>query len=484
MSLKRKALSGLVWTYVQQFGSQLINFIVTLILARLLIPTDFGTIGLLFVFITIGNVIIDGGMGSSLIRTKEVDNDDYNTVFTTNILFSLFVYILIYFTAKFVEEFYRINGLALILQILALSILFSGFSSVQNAILVREMNFKRQTIIAFPSIIISAIVGISLALMGYGVWSLVVSYLVKNFINLAQLYYYSSWKPRFKFSKNKFNIHFNFGFKLMLISILDAVFLNIFPLIMGKFFSVRQVGLYTQAETLKQLPVSNITGAIGKVTFPLFATIQSDDEKLKNSYIKITELILSLLAPLLLFMAVLSKPILVFLYSSKWEEAAPFLSILCIASILPLVNMYNVNILKVRGKSSLLLKIELINKALIVISIVLLFPYGVYGLVWAKVVSSTFNFLVNSYFCGKEIHFSIFNQLNKIGGILLMALTASIIVYMTQNIIVSITEMQLFIVFFPLLCGSIIYLLGMWIFKRSVFKEIFSLISSLRKSNV
>ena len=479
MSLGKQAFVGFIWTYTQQFSTQLINFFVTLILARLLVPQDFGTIGLLFVFISLGTVIIDGGLGFSLIREKNISSNDCNTVFSTNVFVSFLLYVLLFFLAPFIEKFYNIPGLATISRVYCIIILISSFSSVHNVLLTKELQFKKQMMIALPSLVLSAIVGVTLAFFGYGIWSLVWSGLVKVLLNTLQLWWRSPLKLRFEFDRLVFRKHFSFGFRIMIISLLDTLFVNIYPILIGKFFSVRAVGLFTQAENLKQLPVSNITGAVSKVTFPLFSKIQDDTQKLQKVYVQITEIILCILTPILLFMVVLAKPLIIILFTEKWIDAAPILSILCIAALLPVVNNYNVNLLKVRGKSKLLLRIEILNKTLIVLSICFLYKFGIYGLIWAKVISSIFNFLVNSYYCGKEIRLSVIRQLASVFKCLFIGALAGIVVYFVYTYLEVLSRSIYLNFILAIVIGTLIYLLLIYIFKKKLIFDVRFLFSEL-----
>lgn len=471
MSDKNKVISGVLWSYVQQFSTQLINFAVTLLLARLLSPNDFGVMGLIYVFIGIGNVLIDGGFSQSIIRTQDPDEKDFSTIFFSNLFVSFLIYGLLFFSAPYIAHYYKLDVLTNIIRVFSLTFIISAFSAVQNAVLTKQMKFKTQTLIAIPSIIISGVIGVSLAYFGYGVWSLVWAGLAKAFVNSIQLWLYNNWRPVMAFSKDRFRKHFDFGYKLTLTSIMDTIFVNIYPIFIGKIFSVGQVGLYTQAETLRQLPVSNITGAIAKVTFPFFASIQGDNKKLKEAYDKITLLVLFLLAPILIYMSVLAKPLLVFLFSEKWSEAAPFLEILCYAGLLPLVNSYNINIIKVKGESGSLLKIEIVNKVFLVILILVFLKFGIYGLIWSKVVSSVFSFVLSSYYCGRLINFTLFNQVKSFLPILVITVASAFPVYFVNVLGESFHLLLFFRLVFASLSGLVVYLCLVYLFEKRVLGE-------------
>lgn len=479
MSLKQQLISGFFWTYLQKFSSQLINFFISLVLARLLLPEDFGMMGLIYVFITIGHVLIDSGLSLSLIRTKHLDQEDYSTVFIANVVFGLFIYFISFLIAPFISNFYKIEILTTLIRIFALTFIITSFSSVQTALLTKKMLFKTQLFIAIPSLIISGIVGITLALLNYGVWSLVYASLVQNSIGTIQLWMYSDWRPNPVFNIEKFKVHFKFGYKLLITGIFDAVFVNIYPILIGKLYNVRQVGFYTQAEALKQLPISNVSSSLAKVTLPVFSRIQDDNIKIKNTYDGITQLALSIIAPILIFMSVLAEPLLHFLYSEKWIAAAPYLSILCFAGILPTINEYNINILNAKGKSNYILRIETFNKLFLIIMIGTLFKFGIYALIWSKVISTLFSYLLNSFYCGKEINYKLIDQIKVIVPILIIAGISGIVVSFSYSLLNLYLNFLFIKLLLAVLTGITIYLLLIYSFKRKVIFEFYSLSKQL-----
>jgi teichuronic acid exporter len=233
-----------------------------------------------------------------------------------------------------IAAFYEQPILTDIVRLYCLSFIFSAFAAVQLARLTKRMDFKTQTLVALPATITGGAVGISMAYSGYGVWSLVWSSLITSFLSSVQLWFYSKWKPSLIFSKEKFKIHFNFGYKLTLSGLLNRIFDNIFLIVIGKYFSAAQVGFYTRAETTKQLPLSNIFNSLDRITYPMFAEIQNDDVRLKRVYKQLLQMVLFIVAPLLIFLAVLGEPIFRFLFTEKWLPAVPYFQILCVTGIL------------------------------------------------------------------------------------------------------------------------------------------------------
>ena len=428
MSLKKQATIGFVWTFAQQLGNQLIGFVVSVILARLLLPEEFGLIGMIAVFVAIGNTLLHSGLTKSLIRGEDLNAEDYSTVFYFNLIASILLYIIIFFLSPLIAEFYEQRILIDLLRVYCISFIISAFSAVQLARLTKFMDFKTQTIIAIPSAIVGGVVGISMALLGFGVWSLVWSSIISATVNSTQLWIYSKWTPEFSFNYEKFKFHFNYGYKLTLSELLDRIFSNIFLIVIGKYFSPAQVGFYTRAETMKQLPVSNLSNALNRVTFPLFVSIQNDEVRLKRVYKKLMQMVVFVITPVLIILAVLAEPTFRFLFTEKWLPAVPYFQILCITGILYPLHSYNLSILNVKGRSDLFLKLEVFKKILIVITLLITIPLGIIAMLYGQVVISIIAFFINAHYTGKFINYTALQQLKDVFPILLLAVSVGLIV--------------------------------------------------------
>ena len=433
MSLKKQATVGVAWTFAQQFGNQFIGFVVSVILARLLLPEEFGLIGMIAVFVAIGNTLLHSGLTKSLIRGEDLDNEDYSTVFYFNLGSSILIYAIIYLIAPQIAKFYEQIILVEILRIYCLSFIISAFSAVQLARLTKIMDFKTQTIIAIPSAVIGGIVGITMALSGYGVWSLVWSSIVTATVNSVQLWIYSKWTPELSFNYRKFKFHFNYGYKLTLSELLDRIFNNIFLIVIGKYFSPAQVGFYTRAETMKQLPVTNLSNALNRVTFPLFVTIQNDEVRLKRVYKKLMQIVVFVITPVLVILAILAEPTFRLLFTEKWLPAVPYFQILCITGILYPLHSYNLTILNVKGRSDLFLKLEVFKKLLIIITLIITIPLGIMAMLYGQIVISIIAFFINAHYTGKFINYSALQQLKDVFPILLLSVLMGLFIYAIDN---------------------------------------------------
>lgn len=419
MSLKKQAITGVKWSFVQQFSVQIINFGVQVILARMLMPEMFGLIAMVIVFISIGSALMDSGMTSSLIRTKNPDQTDYSTVFVTNLIVSFAIYILIYALAPYIAVFYNQDVLTNIIRLLAFSFVIRAFVAVHVAKLTKEMNFKLQMQLQIPSVIIAGTVGVSMAYMGYGVWSLVWLNLVQALAFTIQNWLFIPWRPSLAFDKERFKYHFKFGYKLTLSSLLDTIYNDAYRIVIGKFFSPAQVGYFNQAETMRLFPVQQISGVIGKVTFPLFSNIDNDIS-LKSAYKKLLKIILVLVIPVMLSLILIAKEGFLFLFGEKWLPAVPYFQILAIVSIFRPISSYNLNILKVKGRSDIFLYLEIAKKLVGLVFIVLGIFYGVTGLVISLSIFSIGSYIVDMYYSGRIIKYGVLEQIKDIYKLLII----------------------------------------------------------------
>lgn len=434
MGLKEKALSGLFWAFSQQFSVQLINFVVQLILARLLSPTEFGLIAMLTVFIAIGSSLMDSGMTSSLIRTENPDNEDYSTVFFINLIVSFIVYLILYACAPLISSFYDQPILTQVIRLYGLSFVFNALSGVQIARLTKEMKFKIQMAIQVPSVIAGGLLGVVLAYLNFGVWSLVWMNVAQTFLFAAQFWIFSGWLPSLKINKKKLAYHFNFGYKLTISGLINAIFDNAYNIIIGKFFSAHILGFYNRAYTLQLFPVKNIATALNKVTYPMFASL-TDDQRLKLAYKNVMQQVMFWVSPFVILAGVLAKPLFIILLTEKWLAAVPYFQILCVVGVLFPMQQYNLNILRVKGRSDLILRINIIKKSTFLVGILIALPLGIKALLIAQAISSVFSYVYNSYYSGKFIDYGIRAQLVDILPILTLAIIIGGLVKLTYHLI-------------------------------------------------
>jgi teichuronic acid exporter len=476
MSLKKQALSGVFWSSMQLFGNQGVSFLVSIILTRLLLPTEFGLIAMLSIFMGLGAALINGGLTQSLIRTQDIGEEDFATVFYFNLGGSILIYVIIFLCAPLIASFYNQELLTLIVRVYAITFVINAFGAIQLTRLNRKMDFKTQMKISIPATILSGITGISLAYMGFGVWSLVWSGIVQALAGTIQLWYWAKWKPLWVFSREKFNHHVHYGAKLMFSSILDIIFTNAYTIIIGKFFAPAQVGYYNRADTLQMLPVGNISSIVTKVSYPLFSSIQNDDIRLKSVYQRIMQMVIFLVAPTLILMAVLAEPLFRFLFTEKWLPAVPFFQILCMNGILYPIHSYNLQILNVKGRSDLFLRLEVIKKLLVVVVVVISFQYGIFGLLYGSVITSILCYFINTHYSGRFLNYTAWQQAKDLVPSIFLSTLMGIAVYYLDSLLKGFSANDFLRILFGSFFGVAFFATLSFLFKMSSFTELKNII--------
>jgi len=478
MSLKKQALQGFFWTFLEKFSSKIVSFVVSIILARLILPEEFGLLGLTYIFTGIATVLVSSGLSNSLIRSENLDNNDYSTVFYFNIGISVILYIILFFLAPYIAQFYEEERLTLIIQIYSLVFIFNAFGSIQKTILTIELNFKRQMTVTLPALIVSSALAIWMAYYGYGVWSLIWSAVVYSIMVAAQYWFYTKWKPLWAFSKEKFKTHFRFGYKLTLAGLVNILLNNAYYVIIGKFFTLTQVGYYQRAESLKDLPVTNLSMVLDQVTYPVFSKIQNDPDKLRNAYKLMMQLAIFAIAPVMAILIVVADSLFIVLYTEKWLPAAPFFQIMAVAAILYPIQAYNVNILKIKGRTDLVFKIVLFTRVLSILLIFAAFSFGIYALLWTQLITALLFFVIYSYFSGKLIDYSTWKQIKDIIPSIVLATLIGVLlhyVYINLEVVGSIWRLLLCI-----FIGFTSYILAAYLLKMKQILYLFNLIKSRR----
>lgn len=411
MSLTSQAKKGVFWTFLQQFSVQGINFVVQIVLARLLLPSDFGLIAMIAIFVAIGQSLSDSGMTSSLIRNKVNTEADYGTVFITNFVISLVIYIVVFFAAPWVALFYKQVILTDLLRSYALIFIISSFYVVQIARFSINLDFKSQFTYQLPSVVIGATVAIIMAKKGFGVWSLVGLNIVQAISFSFVLWLFYKWRPKMIFDKKVFSFHFHYGYKLTVSGIINTIYLNLYKIIIGKSYSPAAVGYFTQADNLRLFPVNQLNAILIKVTFPIFSSIQDDTARLREVYKSSVRLVLSISTGMMLILVLISKPLLLLLLGEKWLPSVNFFQILCIASIFVPFSVYNLSILKVKGRTDLFLRAEIIKKVIGITTLVVCIRFGIEAIVWGLCITNIIGAYINAFYSGKFIDYKFLDQI-------------------------------------------------------------------------
>lgn len=428
MTLAKKTTIGIVWNFVEQLARKGVGIGVTLLLAYFLTPEDFGLVAMMAVFLALGASLMESGFKQALIRLKDATQVDFNTAFYANIVLGLVAYAILFFSAPWVAVFYEQPGLVDLIRVAGLAIIFNSLQVVQVSILSRILNFKTQLKVNLPAAILSGLLAVALAYLGWGVWALVAQMLTSAILVTLLLWAQRIWRPSFTFCFRSLGQMYNFGYKLFLSGVLDTVFRNMYVIVIAKFFSASVAGLYFFAEKIKELVISQLVTSIQTVTYPALSTMQDDNVRLKAGYRKVIAMTTFLLFPVMLFLAALSQPLFEFLLPEKWWPAAVYLQLMTLAGLLYPLHSINLNILKVKGRSDLFLYLEILKKVMIVLILWMSFQYGVIGILIGQIVSSVLAYIPNSYFSYRLIGYSIKEQLaDFIPGLVLSALVAGLI---------------------------------------------------------
>jgi O-antigen/teichoic acid export membrane protein len=420
-SFREKTITGLLWVFAEKFTSQFITFLVSAMMARVLAPAEFGLVAMVGVFVAVADSLKDAGMATSLVRMSAPTEDDFNSVFTVNFGLSIALYLLLFVLAPSIASFFEQPELVTILRLMALRIIFNAVALVQYTRLTKSMRFREQLTIQVPALLLSGAVGIGLAWMGYGVWSIVAQHLCQAAFAALQLWIRFPWKPSFHLIPTVTKFHFRFGYKLALAGILDTLFQQAYNLIIGKYFTAAELGFYTRANATKQLPVTNVSLALNKVTLPLFSELKEDTMRVRAAYKKLMHQVLFWLAPVMGLGIITGEQLFRMVFTEKWLPAVPMFQILCLAGVLYPLHSYNLNILKANGRSDLFLRLEVVKKMIGLIVMIGSLPFGIMGLIWGQVLFSGLVLYVNGFFSGRLIGYSISAQLKDLLPIFALA---------------------------------------------------------------
>ena len=432
-NLKVKAARGLFWSSVDRFSSQGISFVFSIFLARILDISDYGIVAMIVVFMAVAQAFVDSGFSSALIRKPDLNEEDKSTAFYFNIIVGLTCYGILFIVSPLIADFYDEPLLSPIIRVTGLSIIFNSLCVVQRALFTIAVDFKTQAIISLACTVISGVVGLVMAYNGYGVWALVAQSTISTFLNFVLLWLCSRWRPVTGFSKASFRYLFNFGSKLLASGLLDTLYNNAYPIVIGKFYNSAQLGLYSRAQSYASLPSSNITGILQRVTFPVLSLMQDDDERLALNYRRLLRVSAFVVFPLMVMLAAVAAPLIRVMITSKWDGCVGFLQILSIAMMWYPIHAINLNLLQVKGRSDLFLRLEIYKKILGVLILICTIPLGVTAMCWGLVVGSVFSLVMNTYYTGKLIKVGFFIQMKDLLPTLVNSVIMGGIAYYTVN---------------------------------------------------
>lgn len=409
--LKKKAVRGVLWSFIEQFSGQIIQFGISVIIARILSPSDYGLIGMIAFFMAISQVFIDGGFGSALIQKKDRDEKDLSTVFYINIGMSLICYLILFVFAPLISDFYNQQKLIPIIRIYSLTLIIGSLSSINNTLLIINVDFKTKSKISVPTSIASGIIGIGAACLGYGVWALIIQAISSSIITVILNFYFVRWHPQLIFSKKSFKTLFSYGSKLLISSIIASAYTNIYSLVIGKQFSPAILGYYSRASGFTTLISNNINSIVSRVSFPILSNIQDNDALLRDVYNKYIQMSSFIIFPCVLLLCGIAKPLVLILLTEKWIPTISILHIICFSYLWNGIIDVNLNLLKVKGRTDLVLKLEIVKKtiAISILLISILFD-NIYAICLGSVTYGFIALYLNTIYTKKLLSFGFFQQ--------------------------------------------------------------------------
>lgn len=478
-SLKSVALQGIKWSAIDKFAGYGSQFVIGVVLARLLTPADFGLIGMLSIFIAISQSFIDSGMGSGLIQKINRTEVDFSTVFVFNFTISIFFYLVLFYSAPFIASFYNMPQLVLLTRIQSLSIILNSLVIVQRCKLTINIDFKTLAQVNFTSAILGGIIGVFFAYIGLGFWSLVIQNLSGTLVAITMLWLMSDWKPSLVFSKESFKELFGFGSKLLAASLYSQSINNIYNITIGKIYSAAELGFYTRTKVFAELTAGTVNSVLQQVTFPLLASLQEDRKKMGIIFGKIIRMSAFLVIPAMTMLSILADPFIRVILTDKWLPVVPLLQWMCFARIFLPISTVNMNILNAMGRADLFLKVDLSKLPITVIALIITLPLGVKAMIIGHVITSFLAYLINAYLPGKYFGYGALSQLKDMLPIFINVIIMAFAILISTHFI----DIQ----WLKLITGGIVgfgvYFAGASILKMDEINEFKLLINKKYKMN-
>ncbi len=475
LSLKAKTTKGLLWNVVDKFAVQGTGFLISLLLARILMPSDYGLIGMLAIFMVVSQVLVESGFSSALIQKHNPTEEDYSTIFYFNLCVSIFFYLVLFFTAPLIASFYKTPQLTMITRVISLSIVINALSLVPQTKLTIRLDFKTQAKVSLFSVFISGGIGVYAAYNGFGVWALIIQILAAAFIKTVMLFYYDKWIPDFAFNMASFKQLFRFSYKLMTASLVGTIMTNIYSILIGKFFYAKELGFYTNAKQYPELLSTSITSVLLGVTYPVLSSLKDDRETMLLVYGRLMRVTVFFVMPILTLFALLSDPFIHLILTDKWMPIVPLMQWICFARLITPISALNMNILNAIGRSDLFLKVDLSKVPIVLIALVVTVPFGLKAVVIGHFVTSFIAFFINAYYPGKLFGFGVFKQLREMKTVALATILMSAGVLVSTYFISN----DLLKLIVGGLSGICIYLLAAYMLKIEEVKDLKEIVQNI-----
>lgn len=476
---KRTVFVSFIWKLLERSSVQVVSFIVTIILARLLTPDDYGSIAIVMVFVNLATVFVEGGLNTALIQKKECDNIDYSTIFHFSFAVSLIIYLILFFSAPFVAQFYDKPILQPVLRTISVILIAFSLSSVQKAYLMKNMLFKELFYSNLGGLVLSAAVGIYMAYAGYGIWALVAQQITSALGGVVIMWFVVNWKPVFVFSKERFKALFNFGWKVFVTNLTISLFVDIRSLIIGRVYNPSSLAFFDRGKQFPYLIMDNVNSSIQSVMFPVLSNTQDNLTEVKAMMKRTTSVSSYVILPLLVGLLVAAKPLTLFLLTEKWIEIVPFIQIFCLANILMPIQSVNLVAIRSLGYSGVLLKLEIVKKVLEVAILIATVFISVKAIAWGVVIYNLLCIIINLYPSKKYIGYGFKEQMQDYLPSLLLSFVMGIIVYWIQLLPVG----NMVILMLQFVSGAVIYLLMSNLFKVSSYNYLLTMAKNRLSKN-
>jgi teichuronic acid exporter len=479
-SLKSIATKGIIWSAVDKFVVQFGQFVVGIVLARILVPEDFGLIGMITIFIALSQIFIESGLGVGLIQRQNRTDIDFSTVFVFNLAISGFLYLLLFFSAPFISSFFKQPQLNDLIIILGLNLFINAFTVVQRTKLTIAIDFKAIAKSNGIGMVFGGLSGVIAATNGYGVWSLVIQILIGSAASCVSLCLFSNWSLSIAFSKQSFKSLFGYGSKLLIAGLYAQILSNVYNICLGKFYPTASLGYYTRAKSFADISAGTIVSVIQQSTFPILTTVQYDKGKLVSIFSKMIRMSAFFIIPLMTLIALLAKPIVILLLTEKWIALIPLLQWMVFARIFLPMSAVNLNLLNAVGRSDLFLKVDLSKLPMTVLVMVITIPLGVKAIIIGHVVTSVLSFFINAYLPGKFYGYGAIGQLKDMLPVFIatigMVVPVTFITCFIDNLV-----LQLFVAG---ILGVLTYLFICWLLKLDELVEVWELLLKLKKDRI
>ena len=473
-SLRDKTVKGTVWSAADAFLGQGVTFIVGIVLARILSPEEYGLIGIVTIFTTVLTSVVDSGFSNSLILKTDSNKADYNTMFLTNMVLSLLLFILLFSCAPLIASFFRRPELVLLVRVMGLILIFQAFSIVQQTILTKRLGFKTKTKASLSSAILSGVIGIVLAIMGFGVWALVAQQLSKQFLYSILLWLYNKWIPNLIFNVQSFRYMWGFGWKLMASGLLYNIWNQLYQVVVGKCYSPTILGQYSRSKEYASIFSQNLTLVVQRVSYPAMAEIQDDTARMVAAYRKIIKMTMFVTAVCMISLGAIAEPLIYCLIGPQWNVAATFLPLICISMSLYPLHSINLNMLQIQGRSDILLVLEIVKKFVSLIPLGLGVYLSIYWMLIGSIFAGIVSFFLNSIYTGRSVGYSSWTQIKDVAPSYGIGFLIAFSVYFFKYLPIS----YWFVLSVQLIIGALVFIIACKIFRVNEYEELKSILTT------